>query len=303
MKKESSLETVSVIIPCYKQAQFLGHAIESVLNQTVPSHEIIVVDDGSPDETKGVATRYPTVRYVRQTNQGLSAARNTGLRHSRGAFLVFLDADDRLLPNHFLVSLKAFQRRPEAAFVCGNYRFIGDEQAIHRHDCRPQPDHYGTLLRSNFIGPPHTVMFRREAVIRSGGFTTSLKSCEDQDLYLRIARTAPIYCHHEVIAEYRRHTSQMSQKWEVMLSTAMAMLQSQWRYVKGRPQHEEAWQAGVAFRQNLYGPALTWTMVASARSRDWTRAWQCLRVLLRWYPQGLGTLVGHKIARVYEPAA
>ncbi|GAC1424492.1 MAG: hypothetical protein NVSMB6_25420 [Burkholderiaceae bacterium] len=295
---EMPLELVSVVIPCYKQGHLLAQAIESVLNQTVQSHEIIVIDDGSPDDTQMVAARYPAVRYVRQPNQGLSAARNTGVQHARGTFVVFLDADDRLLPNHFLVSLKAFQYRPEAAFVCGDYRFIGDEQARHQHDCRPQPDHYGTLLRFNFIGPPHTVMFRREAVIRSGGFRTALKSCEDQDLYLRLARTASVYCHHEVIAEYRRHENQMSQKWDVMLSTAMAMLQSQWRYVKGRPEYEEAWQAGVAFRQKLYGPTLTWSMVGHARSGDWAGAWRCLRVLLRWYPQGLGTLIGQKIARV-----
>jgi glycosyltransferase involved in cell wall biosynthesis len=297
------LDLVSVIIPCYKQAKFVGHAIESVLCQTVHSYEIIVVNDGSPDETETVARDYSTVHYVRQENQGLSAARNTGLRHSRGSFVVFLDADDRLLPNHLLVSLKAFQQRSDAAFVCGDYRFIGDDQAIHFHDCRPQPDHYGALLRSNFIGPPHTVMFRREAVVRSGGFVRGLKSCEDQDMYLRIARTAPIYCHHEVIAEYRRHTNQMSQNWEVMMSTAMRMLRDQRRYVKGRPEYEAAWQAGILFRQNLYGPALTWTMVAAARSRNWSRALRCLGILLRWYPQGLGMLMNHKWSRVYEPAS
>ncbi|MDQ6733561.1 MAG: hypothetical protein M3Z35_05500, partial [Nitrospirota bacterium] len=103
-------------------------------------------------------------------------------------------------------------------------------------------------------------------------FLPSLKSCEDQDMYLRIARTAPIYCHHEVIAEYRRHTNQMSQKWDVMMSTAMAILQAQRHYMKGRPDYEDAWRAGVLFRQKLYGPALTWAMVASARSKDWSRA-------------------------------
>jgi hypothetical protein len=122
-------------------------------------------------------------------------------------------------------------------------------------------------------------------------------------MYLRLARTAPVYCHHEVIAEYRRHTSQMSQKWDVMLSTAMTMLQSQWRYVKGNSDYEEAWRAGVTFRQGLYGPALTWTMVASVRSGDWSRALRCLRVLLRWYPQGLAMLISHKLSRGYEPAA
>ena len=88
---------VSVVIPCYNQAHFLGEAIESVLAQTYPHLEIVVVDDGSTDNTGEVAARYPGVRYVRQENQGLAAARNTGLRHSSGDYLVFLDADDRLL--------------------------------------------------------------------------------------------------------------------------------------------------------------------------------------------------------------
>ncbi len=297
---ETPLELVSAVIPCYKQAHFLGEAIESVLAQTFPAHEIIVVDDGSPDGTEEVAIRYSSVRYVRQANQGLSAARNTGYRHSRGAFIVFLDADDRLLPNHFLTCLEAFQQKPDAAFVCGDYRFLGDEEAVHVHDCRPQPDLYGTLLRSNFIGPPHTVMFRRDVIARAGGFREGLKSCEDQDIYLRIARTAPIYCHHEKIAEYRRHMNQMSQKWEVMLSTAMEILSKQRRYVRKHPEYKKAWEAGVLFRKNLYGPALAWTTVSTIKSKDWARALRCLYVMLRWYPQGLTMLMQHKSARKYE---
>lgn len=302
MTQERSLELVSVVIPCYKQAHFLSEAIESVRAQSYPCHEVIVVDDGSPDDTGQVTARYPAVRYVRQTNQGLSAARNTGYRHSQGSFLVFLDADDRLLPNHFSSSLDAFHRKPEAAFVCGNYRFLGDDQAIHVHDCRPQPDLYGTLLRSNFIGPPHTVMFRRTAIARAGGFRPGLKSCEDQDMYLRIARTSPIYCHHETIAEYRRHTNQMSQKWEVMMSTAMEMLRKQRRYVALHPEYKKAWKAGVFFRKNLYGPALAWTTVSAMKSRNWLRAFRCLYVLLRWYPQGLAMLLQHKMAQEFEAA-
>lgn len=302
MTQEASPKFVSVVIPCYKQAQFLDQAIESVLAQTHPSYEVIVVDDGSPDETEQVAARYPIVRYVRQENQGLPAARNTGYRHSQGAFLVFLDADDRLFPTHFQSSLEAFQHKPEAAFVCGDYRFLGDERAIHVHDCRPQPDLYGTLLRSNFIGPPHTVMFRREAIARVGGFRRGLRSCEDQDLYLRIAQVAPIYCHHEIIAEYRRHTNQMSRKWDVMLSTAMEVLQKQRRYAWAHPEYKKAWEAGVHFRKHLYGPSLAWATVAAVKSKDWPRALQCLYALVRWYPQGLAMLMQQKMASEYEAA-
>ncbi len=89
---------ISVIIPCYNQAHFLYEAIESVLAQTHHDFEIIVVDDGSTDSTAEVAAGHPDVRYVRQPNRGVATARNTGLRESEGEYLVFLDADDHLLP-------------------------------------------------------------------------------------------------------------------------------------------------------------------------------------------------------------
>src|SRR5437868_3561752 len=92
---------ISVVIPCYQQAHFLGEAITSVLKQTYSHHEIIVVDDGSTDDPAAVTSSYPNVRYIRQKNQGTAAARNRGLRESLGSFLVFLDADDRLLPKAF----------------------------------------------------------------------------------------------------------------------------------------------------------------------------------------------------------
>src|SRR6266446_9539630 len=100
---------VSVVIPCYNQAHFLGEAIDSALAQTYPHLEIVVVDDGSTDNIAAVVARYPGVRYFRQENQGLAAARNTGLRHSVGERLVFLDADDRLMPGAIEVGLACFR--------------------------------------------------------------------------------------------------------------------------------------------------------------------------------------------------
>ncbi|MDQ6733562.1 MAG: glycosyltransferase family 2 protein [Nitrospirota bacterium] len=92
---------VTVVIPCYQHGHVPGEAIESVLAQTHPYYDVIVVDDGSPDHTAEVASRYPGVRYLRQDNRGVSAAHNAGLRRSRGTYVVFLDANDRLLPHHF----------------------------------------------------------------------------------------------------------------------------------------------------------------------------------------------------------
>jgi glycosyltransferase involved in cell wall biosynthesis len=123
----SEVALVSVIIPCYNHARYLGQAIESVLDQSYPRVEIIVVDDGSTDHTTQVAARYSGVHYVRQENQGLSAARNTGLRQSRGDFPVFLDADDLLLPGALEAGLNCLKTQPEAAFVSGHYRYIQED--------------------------------------------------------------------------------------------------------------------------------------------------------------------------------
>src|SRR5438045_8737275 len=96
---DASTPMISVSIPCYNQAHLLPEAIESVLAQTYAHIEGIVVDDGSLDDTSQVANRYAGIRCIRQQNQGLSGARNTGLRESLGDFIMFLDADDRLTPN------------------------------------------------------------------------------------------------------------------------------------------------------------------------------------------------------------
>jgi glycosyltransferase involved in cell wall biosynthesis len=114
---------ISVVIPCYNQARFLGEAIESVLAQSHARFEIIVVDDGSTDNTVEVARRYRDVRCVSQRNQGQGAARNEGLKHASGEFVVFLDSDDRLLPHAFEVGLQNFGGDQEVAFVAG--RCIG----------------------------------------------------------------------------------------------------------------------------------------------------------------------------------
>ena len=289
-------ELVSVVIPCYKQAHFLGEAIESVLAQTHPDYEIIVVDDGSPDHTAEVVSCYSNVRYIRQENRGLPRARNTGLRHSRGSYVVFLDADDRLLPKHFEICLSLFRRRPELGLVCGDFRWFGAEGTWHRHQCSDQPDQYAALLRFGFIVPPHTAMVKREAMNTIGGFREELKSSEDRDCWLRVARLFPIECHHQPIAEYRRHSGQMSQKWDVMLSTGIQVMRYQWPYVKGNAVYEACYKSGVRQYQEACGPPLVWEMVAHVRARRWQQAIKKLSVLVRFYPEGLKELVVQKLA-------
>jgi glycosyltransferase involved in cell wall biosynthesis len=286
---------VSIIIPCHNYAHFLGEALESALNQSYPSFEVIVVDDGSTDETRAVAGLYPAVRYVYQENRGLSAARNTGLRESRGQYLVFLDADDRLLPGALSLGAGALNAGPELAFVWGYTQLIS-------RDGEPLPtelflqyadrDHYLWLLHRNYIWNPAAVMYRRAIFESVGGFDTSLNSCEDYELYLRIARDYPVDCHGQIVVEYRMHGENMSRNSEKMLKTVMSVMRAQKEHVSKSKEYREAHQEGIRFKRKIYGRRLLREVYRCARRRHNLR--QALRsswALVRYYPQGLLVLM------------
>ena len=291
------MELVSIIIPCFRQAHLLGEAIESVLAQSYPHFEIIVVDDGSPDDPAQVVKRYSSVRYLRQDNRGVSAARNSAIQASSGKYLVFLDADDRLLPNCLQANLKAFEEHQDAGFVCGDYRWFGAEDTWHTHDCRPSPDHYATLLRRNFIGPPHVVMFKRQVIQELGAFRQDIAPSEDQEIFLRIARTYPIYCHHEIIAEYRRHSAQNSLKYDIMLRSSLEVLRLQRDYIKRNAIYREALDSGVRFRQRLYGSVLMEQILTDVEQHNWQRAARALSVFVRYHPRGLANALWNKLRK------
>lgn len=291
---------VSVVIPCYKQAHFLGEAIQSVLAQTYAFVEIIVVDDGSPDDTAAVANRYPRVRYVRQQNKGLSGARNTGLRESKGEFLIFLDADDRLLPEAAQIGVAALDARPDCGFVSGHTRYITSGGVLLPHqqpcsDCPEDPDRYADLLRRNFM-PVHTIMYRRAVFERVGDFDTSLKSSEDYDLSLRVAREFPIHCHCREVAEYRQHDASMTFDSARMLKSTLRVLRAQRQFVRGNEGRRAAYKTGIRFYEELYGDMLVETMRARVRGRvRWGETARDLFVLLRYSPRAFTKHAGRKL--------
>jgi glycosyltransferase involved in cell wall biosynthesis len=280
---------VSVVIPCYNQAHFLGEAIESVLDQSYPNFEIIVVDDGSPDDTSEVAGSYPEVRLVRQENQGLSGARNAGLARSEGEYVVFLDADDRLLPEALEVHLEHLEAHPECAFVSGPCRRIAADGSPlptppRRH---VEGDDYLVLLHRCYIWPPAVVMYRRAVFETVGGFNTSLSPAADHEMYLRIARKFPVCSHEKVVAEYRQHGASMQRNPAVMLSAAATARSSQRKYIRGHKQYEESYKAGIRFVQWLYGDRLADEVRAHFRKREWKQALRGTLVLLRYHPWGI----------------
>ena len=246
---------VSVIIPCYDQAHFLRESIESALGQTYPHCEVLVVDDGSTDTTAQVAAAYPAVHYIRQENSGVSAARNAGLKQSRGEYLVFLDADDRLLPRALEIGVDSLRQHPACAFASGYCRIIAaDGSLLADHEPRRiSTEHYLGLLRGNYIWCPASVTYRRSTFDSVTGFDPSLGPCADYDLYLRISRSSPIFCHNQFVVEYRFHGSNMSVDHSRMLREALKALDTQWDFVKGDGQRIEAFMAGRRHWQDYYG--------------------------------------------------
>jgi glycosyltransferase involved in cell wall biosynthesis len=218
--------TVCVIIPTYNSARFLAEAISSVLAQTRPADEIIVVDDGSNDDPASVVAQFPTVRLIRQENRGPSSARNTGFRDSQARYIIFLDADDRLLPIAIEAGLRCIAVRPDCGFVYGGHRYISElGEPISHDNAKPiEGDPHLALLRENRIAMHATVLYRRDCLLAVDGFDETFRRAEDYDLYLRIAQRYPIASHTEIVAEYRQHGQNNSSDLKKMYLAGRAVL-------------------------------------------------------------------------------
>ncbi|WP_242693094.1 glycosyltransferase [Sabulibacter ruber] len=221
---QPELPLVSVVIPCYNHGQYLREAFESIWQQDYPAIEVLVVDDGSTDNTRQVTQSVEGVRYIYQANQGLSAARNTGILHARGEFLVFLDADDWLLPGAISSNIQYLIQNPKLAFVSGAHDKVFEKEGYTQEEVwEVGSNHYLQLLQGNYIGMHATVMYQRW-VFNEFLYDTSLPRCEDYDLYLKVARKHPVAHHTRKIAAYRLHSSNMSGNIPKMLETVLEVL-------------------------------------------------------------------------------
>ncbi len=282
---------VSVVIPCYNSSRYLAEAIESVLLQTYPRIEIIVVDDGSTDETARIARSYP-VHYIYQVNRGLSAARNTGILHCEGEYVLFLDHDDRLLPRAVETGVKLLEEHPECALAVGEHRYIGaDGKAIgYSNKHAAGRDHYLMLLEHNFIETPCSALHRRSGIALTGGFDESLKAAEDLEFYLRTARQSTWVAHEAPVAEYRLHDSSMSRDAERMLEVSYRVLEMELPYLQGDPKKLRAHRRGVKFVERQYGRRLTRELLGKG-SLVTPENRRKLKLLRRHYPLGFAAVV------------
>jgi glycosyltransferase involved in cell wall biosynthesis len=277
---------VAVIIPTYNHARYLAGALDSAFGQSSPPHEVIVVDDGSSDDPAKVVHAYPAARLIRQDNQGLAAARNTGWRTSVSERLVFLDADDRLKPDAIARNLALFAAHPHCGMVYGAYCDVftdtGEERNVAVRE--PGPDAFASFLRGNCIGMHATVMYSRAALEALGGFDPSLRACEDYDLYLRLAQRYPIACHPAVIAEYVRHDANMSRNAGMMLNAALTVLRKQRGAAGQRPEWRAAMAEGEAEWTRFYADQWRQSLLQASSPAKIAHAWRQAVVIFRLSP-------------------
>ena len=218
---------VSIIIPSYNHGGYLKEAVASIVTQHYPATEIVIVDDGSQDNTKEIVKEIQGISYIYQQNQGLSAARNTGIKNCTGDYLIFLDADDWLLPGSIATNVQYLQANNDLAFVSGAHDKVFVDKGEVRHEYQAvSANHYQQFLQGNYIGMHATVMYRRQ-VFDEFSFDVSLRACEDYDLYLNVSRKYPVLHHEKNIAAYRLHSTNMSGNIPLMLKTVLKVLDRQ----------------------------------------------------------------------------
>ena len=204
---------ISVIIPTFNRKKILGRAIQSVINQSLQPFEVIIIDDGSNDGTKDwVKENFQDIRYIYQNNQGVSSARNKGIKYAYGDWIAFLDSDDEWLPNKLYEQVKAIGSNPEIKFFHTNEIWIRNGVRVNQMKKHKK---YGGYIFEKCLDickvSPSSVLIKKEIFDDVGAFDNSLRVCEDYDLWLRITSKYPVvFLDIPLIYKYGGHAGQLS---------------------------------------------------------------------------------------------
>ena len=218
---------VSVIVPAYNAAAYLPYAIESVIAQTYPSWEIVIVNDGSTDHTCAVVDSYRSklgdkLQYIDQPNGGMSAARNAGMRTARGEFIAMLDADDVWLPHRLARGIQVLDADPETGMVHAKVVRIDIHGSI-TGQLKVEAQYLsGRIARHIYTRRAHivcaTVIFRKSCLETAGCFDEAMQATEDRDLWFRIALRYKVAFIDEVLAHYRLSSTSVTSNLDRMLN-------------------------------------------------------------------------------------
>lgn len=253
MTRTTDPVTVSVVIPAYNAAWCIQRAIDSVLAQTFRDFELIVVDDGSTDDTAAILRSYgDALTIVSQPNGGMSSARNAGIRAARGHYLAFLDSDDRWLPDKLARQVALMNAQPDLAF-CSATTTLEDPEGnpVGMWACSMEGNAtVADILASHatIAGGASSVLAKRELVLALGGFDDTLFGAEDTDLWIRLAALGRFACIPDPLAVVLKRPGSVSRNRARMRAGAIAMTHKNRKLLPADKQG--------AFWRNLYAGAL-----------------------------------------------
>jgi glycosyltransferase involved in cell wall biosynthesis len=226
---------ISVVIPTFNHAQYVRETVESVKAQTFGDYEIIVVNDGSPDNTAQVLSSYVAsgdIRYFEQPNLGQATARNLGIRHARGEFIALLDDDDLWPADRLEWQVDVLRREARVAVIGGAVQLI-DEQGLHV-GAAPIEDgevRFESLFRGSPFWSPGQTLIRADALRQVGGLDSRVWGGDDMDLWFRLARRAVIRTIPRLALRYRVHSQNASRNVARMYLNLRAVMESHLRWV------------------------------------------------------------------------
>ncbi|MGQ9861548.1 MAG: glycosyltransferase family 2 protein [Thiobacillaceae bacterium] len=264
MKPEAP--SVSVVIPAYNAAWCVGRAIDSVLAQDYRDFELIVVDDGSTDDTAKVLAAYgDAIHVIGKPNGGLSSARNAGIAAARGEFIAFLDADDWWLPGKLRLQISSMRQNANIGFSSTTARVVDpDGNLVNIWACAHWDGSFlAHLFGSNadVAGSGSAVIVRRSLFDQVGGFDETLKSLEDIDMWMRLAAVSEYACLEEPLTVILKRPDSMSRNLEVMRRAALTVMTKN-RPLLPRSLQGAYWRACLA---GIYGDYAKWRYRAGQR--------------------------------------
>ncbi len=272
-----SVPIVSVIIPNFNHAQYLGDAITSVMNQTFRDFEVIVVDDGSTDNSREVVKEFgDRVQYIWQKNSGLSAARNTGIEQARGEFIGVLDADDMYEPEFMSVLVPILQEDKMAGAVYCGYRFVDvANQPLPQVEARLVPPDrlFQALVDGNFL-VPESILVRKHCYAKLGLFDVKFRACEDVDMWLRIAGQYKVLGVTNILTRHRILPHSMSTDPSRQTENRLAVIQKHFGPI---PLVDKDWTEA---QRRAYGQAYLASTVEYLQARMTDRAYESFKNMI-----------------------
>ncbi len=258
--------TVSVVIPTYNHRDFILRTLQSVVAQSFTDYEVIVVNDGSPDDTHDLLMPLADagrIRYFRQANAGQASARNRGIETARGRYIALLDDDDLWPMGSLAERVRLMEQHPDAVLVYGRVEPIDGADAPLTAEAReqlaieippdgPNGDVFAAFVERNYILSPGQTLIRRSALdaLEESPFDTTLWGVDDFDLYLRLASLGPFAYTPITVLHYRIHAGNASRNAARMHRNEMALYRKHLRRFAGDPQKRQSIRRGWQQRRN-----------------------------------------------------